>query len=78
MVADVRLTDPLLEFAVGGVLVLCVSRNESSKVHATIPTESGAGLFPYENNLSFFFLIVLFSFVSGNYSTTYDYPREYR
>ena len=56
MVAELQLTDPLLELAAGGVLELGVSRSESHifKSSHTPSLLRGAGLFPYENSLSFF------------------------
>ena len=58
MVAELRLTDPLPELAIGGVLELelGVSRSESyiSESSRPVPIEDGAGLFPYENSLSYF------------------------
>ena len=38
MLAELRLTDPLLELAVGGVLELCISRTESLIFDISNPT----------------------------------------
>ena len=58
MVAESRLSDPLPELSVGGVLELDlgVSRSKSSVFETSrpVPIEGGAGLLPYENSLSYF------------------------
>ena len=58
MVAELRLTYPLPELAVGSVLELelGVSRSESYIFESSPPINigGGAGLFPYENSLSYF------------------------
>ena len=48
MVAELWLTDPLLEFTIGGILVFNVSRKESYIFESShpIPIEGGAGLLP--------------------------------
>ena len=57
MVAELRLIDPRLELAVGGVLELGVLEvNHIFGSSHPIPIEGGAGLFSYEskNSLSYF------------------------